>query len=361
MGGAAESIVLSARCRDFIKEAAKLELQSGVELETKFMLWDKILDEFLIAGVPKHEISGLVRRELKKQLIEEYKEQKIELDEKNIEINSGHYYRWARSREITDPDFNPKKNQEGLPQGNYKDSSLFTPEVSDEKPFAILRNQYIMIAQELRQQLKQNIDLMKIEFAPDVWEEFFKDKSEVGKFFRLLQDMLVADIPENNRCRDTRHALLPVQRFLAVSIKCFVGNKWFCKNYYSVVKQKTKITPKKFSLFLDDVNSISDLIYYVQDNPLNLHFLDIRCPKCKRYSLKTTWHENGTWDIFCINESAHNDRKIRFPASIIFERLEQLKRNKVAAAYFLKNYDIIIPSNEPILSTLSTHRDHSTN
>lgn len=341
-----KSVVLSPRCKDFVVEAAKLTIQKG-NTETNEKIWDKIADELEIAGVAKEKISTELRNLVNKQILELEKDLDIP-EAEHTKLNSGQYYRWVRKRGFQDPVFAHNENN-SLPQGNDADSSSLMPEVARDKPFSLLRNQYIFICQEMRKQLKENIDLIKQELSPEVWQRFFEDQSETKKFFDKMQSMIVADFEDENRSRDNRQIILPTDRFLVMAIKFWAGNKWYGKKYHTIVKLKSKISAKKLSIFLEDPFSYSDLIYHVMIEPLNLHFLDIKCPECERYSLKSIFYKDGTWNIVCNNEVSHNDKKIYFNASLIVNRLEQLRKNiGGAGTAFLKVREIPILIDTPI-------------
>lgn len=322
-----KSISLSPKTLEAIEKGARQILDPDVNI-TNEKIWDTIADDLMMAGMEKTKVAKEVCDILEKKAIELATVEKIEIDADHIRINSGQFYRWARKREFTNPFFARNKNQ--LPQGNDADSSDFTQDLSEKEPFSEVRKKMIFIFQEMRNQLKENIKLLRDEkhtISEDSWKLFFEDESDTKKLLDQIQSMMVASFSESNKCRDARQIILPTDRFLSIAIASWVYNSWYCKKYHAVVKARHKITPKKFSIFINDTLSKSNLIYHTMLDPLNLHFLDIKCPECGRYSLKTMWNVDGTWHIVCINEASHSDKKVQFPASLIEERLQQLDKN----------------------------------
>jgi len=338
-----KEIVISSKCHEFIEEAAKLTIEKG-NTETNEKVWDRISDELQIAGVANEKISTELRNLVNKKILELEKDLEIP-EAEHTKLNSGQYYRWVRKKGFSDPVF-AHKSEDTLPQGNDADSSTFKPEVSEEKSYSILRNQLINIFKEMRKQLKENIDFIKSD-APVNWKEFFSIESESKKLFDKMQSMVVANFAEITHCKDNRQIILPTDRFLIMAIKFWAGNKFYGKKYHTIVKAKSDVSQKKLSIFLDDPFDYADLIFHTMIDPLNLHFLDIKCPICNRYQLKTIWHIDGTWNIICTNEIAHNDKKIYFDASMITKRLEELLENKRGAGdHFLHERQIEVLKDE---------------
>lgn len=346
MGSNSKSVVLSPRCQDYINQAAKIE-DSYVDPVEKEKLWDKIADEFLMAGIPKEQISTEVRNSIQHQMIVNYKEQGLEIPEQEAKINSGHYYRWARKRNYTNPYFS--RNTEDVASGNTEDSSENTKELSEKEPFFEQRRKLVFIIDELKQSLSEDKKLiLDKEISLETWTKFFEDQSEEKKYLDFLQGIFLAHMDDVMRCRDTRQIILPTERFLVTAINCFAFDSWYCKKYHAIVKNRSIITPKKLAIYRNDLMSFSALINHTMEDPMNLHFLDIKCPECNRYLLKTVYNIDGTWHIICTNEIKHNDKKPVFPASMITERLEQLSKNKGGATTaFLKERNITVSDNEP--------------
>ena len=339
MEGRSKAIALTPRCKNLLAEAAKLEEANSSAIQ-KEELWNKIADEFLMLGIQKEKISTEVRIAIQKQIAQDYKKQHLEIPEKEIRINSGQYYRWARKKGYTNPYFAKNKNEQ-LPKGNEAETSK---EVRKEDDYSALRNQMIFLFDAIRKHCKENIVLIKKNHPKEVWKKFFEDESDTKKFLDKIQNMIVADLPEWNRCKDARQMILPTERFLVLAMLSHVYPKWYAKKYHALVKQKSSISGKKMSIYLDDLVSMSNLVHHTMLEPLNLHFLDLKCPGCNRYSLKTNYKMDGSWNIICINEVEHNDKKTVFPASLLTKHLTELTKKKALSANFLKERGLSVPT-----------------
>lgn len=350
-----QNISLTPKCKELISDAARLLVEKSENVETNEKIWDKISDELLVIGVQKEKVST----ELRKLVENKIKELEPDLPENaHTKLNTGQYYRWVRKKGFQDPAFQLRK-EESLPSGNGTDTS--SEEINKNQPFAILRNQLINIVDDMISQMRKMRSDLKKDFIIDEklkskenpegkkiidWSKFFQDK-ETEELFKVMKTLLIAAAEENKQLMDSRQIILPTDRFLSLAIIHFVGKKWYGKNWHSVVKEKVRLTPKKLLMFLQEEVSYSKLISYTMIEPLNLHFLDIKCPECGKFSLKTMWHKGGTWNIVCTNEEAHESQKLYFPSTLIDEQLGNLLYDKKTATEFLEKHHITIPDNEP--------------
>lgn len=220
--------------------------------------------------------------------------------------------------------------------------------IDEKKPEAFLRNQLLEFYEEMQIQISENMKVLRSDLPKEVWEKFFDDKSDIKKLFDMLQAITITHFEDASRCKDSRQIILPTDRFYLMALKNFISDVWYCKQYHAVVKERSKITPRNLFNFLEDPFSFSKLISHCMLEPLNLHFLDIKCPNCKGYYLKTYWKMDGTWEILCTNEKAHEGKKKSFPASLINEQLTLLLTRKELATNYLTERKIRIPTDDAI-------------
>lgn len=325
---------------DFLKqqihEVAEIELSN----EHSSLLadkWRKMGSELETHNFPKQKIAKKVRELVESERFDILIKGGMEKDEakKEAKLKSGYYYRVMSSDGYTDQSQNRRSTVTLGEQGNTSDEKLL-----DVANFGTERQTYIQFMKDIKEESENIIKELNREDVD--WQPLFESPEMSEEFFALIRDMFYNELPEWNRVHDKRQSILPKMLIPLVAFKALTLDKKFCSTYFAEVKKGTTISPKKYSFFLKDVASKSDLLHYVKEDAWLWNFIDIACPLCKK-SLKVRMFEDGTWQFICKNWKVHStkDGKL-FPATLLGKQLSLL-RNKFSADKFLQNKGIITP------------------
>ncbi len=321
-----QALSISPQFKNWLDEAITLEIDSETKnQDQKRQLYKKMGTYLLTTNTPKNQIYSLIHKLLQDSMRDKLSKPKYILNNSWLhDVCSGEG--WTKS---------------SLPNTSGS-------RIEKDKPEAFLRNQLLEFFEEMQIQISENMKILRSDLPKETWEKFFDKKDDVVKLFELLKGITITHFEDASRCKDSRQIILPTDRFYLMALKNFISDVWYCKQYHAVVKERSKITPRNLFNFLEDPYSFSKLISHCMLDPLNLHFLDIKCPTCKGYYLKTYWKMDGTWEILCTNEKAHEGKKKTFPAQMINEQLTLLVSRKDLATKFLTERAIRIPSDNAI-------------
>lgn len=316
-----KSVTVSPQFKKWLSEAAELEINGESQLQDpKRQLYVKMAEELLSHNIPKNQVYSRIHRDLQAEL-------RVKKNNPTYILNNSWLYEVCQ--------------QNGWTESSLPKNAETSPFEKDD-PFKILKEKMKNIFEQIIEQCHEDIALLEDrdkKISQESWMKFFSDETEIKNFVDEMLSITVAHFEDANRLRDSRQIILPTDRFLITAMNFWIYDSWYCKIYHAKVKDrhgKYDITPKKLSLFRKDSLSKSHLIYHVMQDPLNCHILGIKCPGCgSSKSLKTFWNIDGTWNLICTNEVAHNDKKPRYPASLISEYLENLATNTDSSANIL--------------------------
>lgn len=327
----------------------EIEVEKGSQA-TKKTYYLALFNDLSSNNTPKEDV---VR---KAHEIIEHALQTLTKDSNTRFTNDSYFYRVAR-----------ENNYEGV-QEHSENSSDSVPELSGE--CVRERLQYIEFMDDIIQRAQANKELLKEDYYFELdehgnqigtsikykWGDFFtmEGKDEIMKF---IKDVFYNEQKEWQQMVDTRQAIIPRMRFFIAALYSVVTNSDFCEGYYSKVKDKMHVTPKKRTQFWNDLytagktfgmvaNSKAQLFDLFKRDAFKWHFIDVSCPDCGKKRMRIKLKENGTWWLVCPNADYHHIDETLFPATLFGDRIEQLMNNVGGAATnFLSKNDILVKSN----------------
>lgn len=264
------------------------------------------------------------------------------------------------------------EDTENSEQFQNESSSLSRHKIDFTKPYSLERNQLVQFNYDIIDEAKANIEELLVdetEIVIDIddkendkkkgdvikvnknWAGFFESKEMTSEFFTLIKNMFYNEKETWHKSRDERYSILPHMRLPMFAYKALVLDKNFCSQYFKFIKRSSTITTKKLSQFLHDNNpdkttawSYSDLLHYVKEDGYLWNFIDIKCPKCKEFSLKTKMNQDGTWNFICKNTGVHQ-KEITFESSLLQDEIEMLANNSRGyAERFLQKKELPVPT-----------------
>jgi len=333
---------------ELARQAAKLEIESeNYQIETKKTIWLKMGNELESKNYPKEEIYGLVHKYLQDEI------RKLKKDD-SIILNNGHLY-----------DVCKKSGWTRTSDQKIENSSDLEPELFGECVGE--RLQYIKFMDDIIDRMRSNKDLLKESCYYDLdekgneieiklnWSGFFEREGK-DEILNLMKDIFYNELKEWQQMVDTRQAIIPRMRFFIAAFLGVVTNQDFCDDYYSIVKSKMNVTPKKRTQFWNDVytagktagmdaNSKPQLFDLYRQDAFQWHFIDIPCPDCKQKKMRIKLKDNGTWWFTCNNSEYHKIDEVLYPAALFGERIQQLSENRGGAgSSFLEKNGIQVKS-----------------
>lgn len=163
--------------------------------------------------------------------------------------------------------------------------------------------------------------------------------------FQIIRDLFYSERPTWKKMRDGRQKLLPQMRPILTALSSVATNSDIAKNYFPQIVKQFIIPDDRFIEFLEKVKTNQDFIEFIQQDPWNWGFLDMECPSCGKFGLKTSLNDNYTWDLVCKNSDGHGGKESHFSAELYTKWCEDLKTNRnETATKYLSRYGIVIHS-----------------
>jgi hypothetical protein len=159
------------------------------------------------------------------------------------------------------------------------------------------------------------------------------------EFSKLISDCIHHQIDVSKQVIDGRVELLPgMEPFLhALSSQTSVRNAG--KNLFKV-RDKFETSKERIEKILQ-IQSYSEFIEFIQEDPWNWGVLSMPCPSCQKFALSLSFNLNGTWDYMCKNFPYHKHNKYHVKPEVYQKWLHDLETNKNGLAEeFLKEHRI---------------------
>ena len=365
------------------KETAKAyaEVETGETLADYYV---KCGDALQIAGVPHHQISSMVREKVEAELRLMYKDSELVW-------HSGHFYRvmdghgWknpikqqnaygSRNESADDSDSANDNNDDddndnnSAPSRGAKDTSdslntFFLPLYKrldehgmvdfDQIPHAKVRWPYYQLYMQCRDLYDKILDEMDKDWdiestetgkqvrRPRNWSKLFESEADALEYHKALADLLTSINETSAKAVDNRQSILPYMLFPFLAKLSITTIKHFASKHFALIRAMDDITTKKTTQFLKSVDAKSDILTSTMVDSWKWHYIDIRCPECKEYTLKPKNLDDGTWHFVCKNWKAHKVDELTFPAELFKLKINSLELNHGRAAdNYLKNRGI---------------------
>lgn len=167
---------------------------------------------------------------------------------------------------------------------------------------------------------------------------------EEFEFAKAISDICHHQLEMGKSMIDGRVKLLPEMRSFFCALSSQTSGRDVAKHYLPKIVQKFVISKERIDK-INEVRSHSDLIKFIQEDPWNWGYLDMRCPNCKMYALKT--HVDLNDDkcyLICKNYDAHEiGKEPHFSLSLYRQWLQDLESNKNRIAErFLEGFGISV-------------------
>ena len=366
------------------KETAKAyaEVETGETLADYYV---KCGDALQIAGVPHHQISSMVREKVEAELRLMYKDSELVW-------HSGHFYRvmdghgWknpikqqnaygSRNESADDSDSagdnsddDDDNDNNSAPSRGAKDTSdslntFFLPLYKrldehgmvdfDQIPHAKVRWPYYQLYMQCRDLYDKILDEMDKDWdiestetgkqvrRPRNWSKLFESEADALEYHKALADLLTSINETSAKAVDNRQSILPYMLFPFLAKLSITTIKHFASKHFALIRAMDDITTKKTTQFLKSVDAKSDILTSTMVDSWKWHYIDIRCPECKEYTLKPKNLDDGTWHFVCKNWKAHKVDELTFPAELFKLKINSLELNHGRAAdNYLKNRGI---------------------
>ena len=365
------------------KETAKAyaEVETGETLADYYV---KCGDALQIAGVPRYQISSMVREKVEAELRLMYKDSELVW-------HSGHFYRvmdghgWKNpikqqnaygsrnesaddSDSVNDNNDDDDNDNDSAPSRGAKDTSdslntFFLPLYKrldehgmvdfNQIPHAKVRWPYYQLYMQCRDLYDKILDEMDKDWdiestetgkqvrRPRNWSKLFESEADALEYHKALADLLTSINETSAKAVDNRQSILPYMLFPFLAKLSITTIKHFASKHFALIRAMDDITTKKTTQFLKSVDAKSDILTSTMVDSWKWHYIDIRCPECKEYTLKPKNLDDGTWHFVCKNWKAHKVDELTFPAELFKLKINSLELNHGRAAdNYLKNRGI---------------------
>ena len=362
------------------RETAKAyaEVETGETLADYYV---KCGDALQIAGVPRYQISSMVREKVEAELRVMYKDSELVW-------HSGHFYRvmdghgWKNpikqqnaygsrnesaddSDSVNDNNDDDDNDNDSAPSRGAKDTSdslntFFLPLYKrldehgmvdfDQIPHAKVRWPYYQLYMQCRDLYDKILDEMDKDWdiestetgkqvrRPRNWSKLFESEADALEYHKALADLLTSINETSAKAVDNRQSILPYMLFPFLAKLSITTIKHFASKHFALIRAMDDITTKKTTQFLKSVDAKSDILTSTMVDSWKWHYIDIRCPECKEYTLKPKNLDDGTWHFVCKNWKAHKVDELTFPAELFKLKINSLELNHGRAAdNYLKN------------------------
>ena len=365
------------------RETAKAyaEVETGETLADYYV---KCGDALQIAGVPRYQISSMVREKVEAELRLMYKDSELVW-------HSGHFYRvmdghgWKNpikqqnaygsrnesaddSDSVNDNNDDDDNDNDSAPSRGAKDTSdslntFFLPLYKrldehgmvdfNQIPHAKVRWPYYQLYMQCRDLYDKILDEMDKDWdidstetgkqvrRPRNWSKLFESEADALEYHKALADLLTSINETSAKAVDNRQSILPYMLFPFLAKLSITTIKHFASKHFALIRAMDDITTKKTTQFLKSVDAKSDILTSTMVDSWKWHYIDIRCPECKEYTLKPKNLDDGTWHFVCKNWKAHKVDELTFPAELFKLKINSLELNHGRAAdNYLKNRGI---------------------
>ena len=176
---------------------------------------------------------------------------------------------------------------------------------------------------------------------PRNWSKLFESEADALEYHKALADLLTSINETSAKAVDNRQSILPYMLFPFLAKLSITTIKHFASKHFALIRAMDDITTKKTTQFLKSVDAKSDILTSTMVDSWKWHYIDIRCPECKEYTLKPKNLDDGTWHFVCKNWKAHKVDELTFPAELFKLKINSLELNHGRAAdNYLKNRGI---------------------
>ena len=313
------------------KETAKAyaEVETGETLADYYV---KCGDALQIAGVPRHQISSMVREKVEAELRLMYKDSELVW-------HSGHFYRvmdghgWknpikqqnaygSRNESADDSDSagdnsddDDDNDNNSAPSRGAKDTSdslntFFLPLYKrldehgmvdfNQIPHAKVRWPYYQLYMQCRDLYDKILDEMDKDWdiestetgkqvrRPRNWSKLFESEADALEYHKALADLLTSINETSAKAVDNRQSILPYMLFPFLAKLSITTIKHFASKHFALIRAMDDITTKKTTQFLKSVDAKSDILTSTMVDSWKWHYIDIRCPECKDCGVSTS-------------------------------------------------------------------------
>lgn len=189
------------------------------------------------------------------------------------------------------------------------------------------------IAKICMDELEKDFDIETTETGGEVqkprdWNQLFEDSGARKEYHKAIADVFYNIELTSKKCIDKRQSILP---FMLLPFKAKLSTatiKHFASKYFAHIKADlTDITTKKTTQFVKSEESISALLESIMDDGWKWGCLDMKCPNCKKQTLKVKIMPDGTWKFICKNWDFHKT-EVTFEPERLTHLINMLESNR---------------------------------
>lgn len=144
-------------------------------------------------------------------------------------------------------------------------------------------------------------------------------------YLKCINESVIVALSIMKKLLDDRVSVLPQMRSMMLAISSQTSTRNAAMKHFGEVRKRFIVDPVRIAE-LTQVTSYKEFIEFIQRDPWNWGYLDMPCPKCDKFAIKTCMNLNGTWDLVCRNLPSHKE-ELHFPASRLTEWYDGLKND----------------------------------
>lgn len=267
---------LSADLKSLINSTVAAENEESNETLTSY--YEKCINQAIVDGWPRHEISAKLLKELDLKLFQLKKQTNSEIHQEECKINRTSFHRVARRLDCTDP-----KYKSNLKEATHE--SLQNSSVSENNPnfhCHLVLSEIINLCQEIKKKIATHDNILFELFDKKTRTNFYKETETIVKNLDSAYDDKVK-VPAS-------------LEYLFVSIvgesttALNIGATQFMQERLNYIQEQGKkiITLKQTNKFLKNLSTSKLELFHPHDLQQALFdgFIGVQCPKCDSWKVR---------------------------------------------------------------------------